>query len=123
MVLLGYFFISGDLEIPGSIIAFFLICLTAVINFIDIKDYEGDKKAGIKTIPVIFGLKISKVIIGVFFLISYFFVYFILKKFLIPLIILSIIHFYLINRKNYNEKLVFIAYLVSLIILIVYLLI
>lgn len=121
LVILGYSFVTEELNIPWIITAFFLIGFTAVINFIDIKDYRGDKEAGIKTIPTIFGLRKSKIIIGSFFLFLYPLTYFIIKKryLIIPLIILGIIQFFLINRKNYSEKPVFIVYLASIIMLII----
>ena len=123
---LGYGFASGTPEIPVAIIVFFLVAFTAAINFIDIKDYEGDKKAGIKTLPTMLGLKKSKLIIGLFFLIAYIipaFIFNILRNipFLTSSIIFGLTEFSLINRKNYNEKPVFIVYLSSIILLIVYL--
>ena len=122
LVMLGYILIAGGLEIPISIIAFFLIFFTAVINFIDIKDYKGDKKAGIRTLPTILGLRKSKIIIGLFFLITYPVVYFLLQNvYLLPFLIgFGVIEFLLINRKKYDEKPVFVVYLFSMVLLILY---
>ncbi len=126
VMMLGYSLnsINYSIFLPSKIIFFSLIFLTASINFIDIKDYKGDKKAGIKTLPVILGLEKSKKVIGLFFLISYLAFYFLLKdNFLLPFLILfGIIEFLLINRKKYNEKPVFLVYLLSVISLIIYLL-
>tara|TARA_Y100000034_G_C6889291_1_gene408840 strand:- start:50 stop:2443 length:2394 start_codon:yes stop_codon:yes gene_type:complete len=123
MVVLGYYLITGTFELPILIVAFFLIFITAAFNFIDLKDYEGDKKAGIKTIPVLLGLKKSKTLIGIFFLILYISIYFFLNNIylLIPLTTLGIMQFYFINRTKYNEKPISIIYLVSLIFLLIYL--
>ncbi len=126
LVMLGFIISTGKLEgFPVILIAFFLIGFTLVINFIDIKDYEGDKKEGIKTLPVILGLKKSKFIIGLFFLLAYLAVYFLINNlYLIPvLLIFGIIGFLLINRKNYNEKPLFLIYLLSLVLFIIYLII
>ncbi len=71
LVLLGQLFHSGDFGLPLNIIIFFFVCVTATLNFIDLKDYEGDKNAGIKTLPVALGLDRSKKVIGLFFFISY----------------------------------------------------
>jgi len=122
LVILGCISVVTSLYIPTSIIVFFLVFFTAAVNFIDIKDYEGDKKAGIRTLPTILGLGKSKMIIGLFFLISYNFVYFVFKDvyLLAPLIILGIIQFILINKRNYSERPVFVVYLSSVIMLIVY---
>ncbi|MBR9691355.1 UbiA family prenyltransferase [Candidatus Woesearchaeota archaeon] len=126
LIMLGFIIITGSIqEFPKLIIAIFLIGFTAVINFIDIKDYEGDKKEGIKTLPVILGLKKSKFIIGLFFILTYLSVYFIVKEsyMLIPLFVLGIIQFYLINKRDYKEWIVFTAYLSSLTMLFCYLVI
>jgi len=84
-----------------------------VIQFIDIKDYEGDKKEGIKTLPVVLGLKKSKRLIGAFFVLTYLSVYLVVKEkvLLIPLFVLGCIQYFLVNRKKYHERWVFIAYL------------
>ena len=124
LVMLGFIISTGKLEeFPAILIAFFLIFFTIAINFIDIKDYEGDKKAGIKTLPVILGLKKSKFIIGIFFLLTYLAVYFLINNlYLIPvLFIFGITEFLLISRKNYNEKPVFFVYLLTLFLVIIYL--
>jgi 4-hydroxybenzoate polyprenyltransferase len=111
-------------EIPIGLILYFLILLTAAINFIDIKDYRGDKHANIKTLPVILGLKKSKFIIGLFFFISSLGIYFLLNETLliIPLLILGMFQFFLINRTKYNEKHILITNNISLVLLIIYLL-
>jgi 4-hydroxybenzoate polyprenyltransferase len=97
--------------------------VTLVINFIDLKDYEGDKKAGIKTLPVICGLKKAKLIIGGFFLISYAILNWVLldTNLLVPGLIFGGLHFYYINKRQYQEKLVFLTYLLSLLLLFIYL--
>lgn len=122
LVILGYFFVTKTFDLPVNIVFFFLVFLTASINFIDIKDYKGDKKAGIKTLPVILGLKKSKTIIGFSFLISYSMVYFLLEDIqLLPFLILfGIIQFFLVARKNCKERPVFLVYIISLILIIIY---
>jgi 4-hydroxybenzoate polyprenyltransferase len=50
-------------------IAFFLLVLLS-INFIDLKDYEGDKRAGVKTLPVLLGMRTSQHLFGVSFFLS-----------------------------------------------------
>jgi|TARA_Y100000310_G_scaffold318132_1_gene371830 4-hydroxybenzoate polyprenyltransferase len=123
LTMLGFVIITGSInEFPKTIIVFFLLGFTAVINFIDIKDYKGDKKAGIKTLPVILGLKKAKLIIGLFFVLTYLSVYFIVKElYIIPLLfVFGITQFYLINKKDYNGKYVLLIYLLSLILLILY---
>lgn len=117
LVLLGHLFHSGDFGIPLSVIFFFLVCVTATLNFIDIKDYEGDKKAGVKTLPVVLGLETSKKIIGVFFIVSYIAAGVIFSN--SPLLAaiaagLGVVQFFLLNRKPYRDDHVLLVYLLSL---------
>lgn len=116
LVFMGYSYFFPDLKLfPGWIIFIFLTGFTASIQFIDIKDYEGDKKEGIKTLPVVFGLKNAKIIIGLSFLINYLLFNFIIKNnyFLAASVLAGLWQFYLINKKEYKEKAVFISYLLS----------
>lgn len=109
----GIHFLAG---FPNWITPVFLVGLTLCLNFIDIKDYHGDKAEGIKTLPVIFGLKKSKAIIGSFFFLTYISLYFVYRevKLLGPLILLGLVQFYFINRVDYEERPVFITYLLGL---------
>jgi len=85
-------------------------------NFIDIKDYEGDKAEGIKTLPTVLGLKTSKFFIGSAIFLIYVIVGFLFKneKILFSAIIIGCIQFWLINRKKYQEKYFYALYLASL---------
>jgi len=121
-ILLGYWISYGSLKnFPEGFIPLILLGFTAVINFIDIKDYEGDRKEGIKTLPVLLGLKKSKLVIGSFFIITFLSVYFVFNEMivLIPLTIVSMIEFYFVNRKNFDERPVFLVYLLGLLGLII----
>ncbi len=122
IILLGYYFHGGHFDVPLNVVGFFLLWVTAALNFIDLKDYEGDKKAGIKTLPVIFGLEKSKIIIGIFFLMAYGQTIWISKRieFCLLMVGVGIVQYFLINRKNYNEKPVFIVYLLSMLALIIF---
>jgi len=122
LVMMGFSLISTDIEFPKTIMLIFLIGFTAAANFIDIKDYKGDKKEGIKTLPVLLGLKTSKILIGFFWFLNYFIFIFLLPDLFmkISVIILGTLQFFLINRENYNEKPVFDVYLFSIICLIIY---
>ena len=121
LVLLGQLFHSGDFALPLGVILFFLVCVTAALNFIDIKDYEGDKKAGIKTLPVVLGLDKSKKLIGLFFVISYIAAGLIFSNSL-PLLIMAVgagaAQFFLVNKNPYREDPVLLVYLSSLAVLI-----
>jgi 4-hydroxybenzoate polyprenyltransferase len=119
LVLLGY--IIGNYNsidgFPNILYLFFLIGYTLVLNFIDIKDYEGDKLAGIKTIPVILGLKKAKILIGLFFISIYLSICLIYptKQYIYLFPLLGLLQFYVINKKNYKELYIFLIYLFSLV--------
>jgi 4-hydroxybenzoate polyprenyltransferase len=118
LVIWGYYCAGMPLyEFPSNIIFYFLVPITLAINFIDIKDYEGDKHAGIKTLPTIIGLRAAKFIIGLFFILAYILIYplFNIPIMIIPLLSFGILEAYLINKKEYREKEVFLVYLLSLI--------
>lgn len=120
MVLLGFIAINGTREsFPLIIVPIFLIGVTALANFIDIKDYEGDKRAGIKTLPTILGLKKSKLVISIFFVILYASFYPALKFANLPLswmwffILLGGLQFFFINIKNYKDKYILLLCLIT----------
>lgn len=95
---------------------FLFACLLA-INFIDIKDYEGDKRGGVKTLSVIFGLKISKILISFGFLAAYLLAGVLIgsQSILWLSIFLGVVQFYLVNKKTYQEGYIFAVYLLSLV--------
>jgi len=124
MMLVGYNFAGKQIPLfPPALAAFVLVLFTVCINFIDIKDYVGDKAEGIKTLPVLMGLERSKLLIGAFFLAGYAVTPFFLKLpgLYFPSILCGVAICYLIMRKNYREWPVFSVYLASGVYLLVYL--
>jgi 4-hydroxybenzoate polyprenyltransferase len=117
------FFISAGTEtlniFPTKYILGILLIFLLVENVKNIKDIEGDKKEGIKTLPVIFGEKKSKLIMGICLFLATlmvpFIFYFNLYTFLLA-IFFGIILFFLTNRKNFEEKYLFITYFIFTII-------
>ena len=123
VIMLGFIVVNGSLmRFPQVLYPVILIGFTLAANFIDIKDYEGDKKVGLKTLPTIFGLKKSKLIIGSFFVIAYLLMYFLLDEIaaLPALIVLGALQFCLVNRENYDERPIFVVHLLSISMLIFY---
>lgn len=127
LLILGHSLVADFMNMPMIIPIFFLTVFTLAINFIDLKDYEGDKKEGVKTLPVIFGMKKAKRIIGSFFIISMVLSYFLIREIVeltgtqsISIVAflssLGLIEFYLINREEYRERPVFSIYLLSLLV-------
>lgn len=117
---LGKYFIIGKLNLSSEIVIFFILVMTPVFNFIDLKDYEGDFKAGIKTLPTLLGLKKAQRLMGGIFLLAHILFFFILKNshpipnwtFLLFLIF-GLLHFYFLNRTNFQEKWIFITFFFS----------
>ncbi|MBL0225365.1 MAG: UbiA family prenyltransferase [Geobacteraceae bacterium] len=124
VMLVGYNFVGKQIPLfPPDLAAFVLIMFTVCINFIDIKDYEGDKAEDIKTLPVLIGLERSKLLIGIFFMAGYAVTPYFLKLpgLYFPSVLSGMLIFYLITRKNYREWPVFSVYLASGVYLLVYL--
>lgn len=124
LIMLGYIFSGKELlNFPSVINWYFLVFITLCLNFIDLKDLEGDKQAGILTLPVILGLKKAKLLIGGFFLITYAMLglVFLDTRLFVPGIILGMIQFSLVNKKAYSEKWIFLTHLIAICMLIAYL--
>jgi len=125
LALLGFSLVRGNLaEFPTALALIFMVGFTLAINFIDLKDFKADKKAGIKTLPVMLGQRNAKIATGLFFAGTYLsFVYIVRETWAMPLLLgLAIVQFWLMNRKNYSEKPVLVVYLLSIIALIAYIL-
>lgn len=122
LIILGFLFVSGSMTIPPKIVIFVLLGFTAVINFIDIKDYHGDKVMGIKTLPTILGLKKSKILIAIFMLLAYFASFFILESTYLSILFtfIGFLQAYFIISSDYKEKPVFITYIASIVVFIIY---
>ncbi len=126
LMITGFIIVTLSMrEFPREIIPIVVLMVTSASNFIDIKDYKGDKKAGIKTIPTIFGLKKGKLIIGTLFFLSALMLNLLIKEKLILIgsVILGSFCFYLINKKRYNEKMIYLTYELAAVGLIIFLLI
>ncbi|MCP4675715.1 MAG: UbiA family prenyltransferase [Deltaproteobacteria bacterium] len=120
---MGFFLRDGALtDIPGIVFAYFVIGFTTVANFIDLKDFEGDRAAGIKTIPVLLGLKRAKLLCGAAFLVFYLSIFFAIGDLvLLPaLVVLGGLQLYFITRTKYRELPVFVTLNASIIVFIIY---
>lgn len=122
-VMIGFYLVTYSLyQFPLKIIVFFLTIYVASIQFIDLKDIAGDSKAKINTIPVIFGERLSKILIGIAFVLTFLSVHTILNKIiLLPFLLCAGVSFFiLINSKYYSDKRVFWFYLICLMFLMGY---
>lgn len=109
----GFYVAGGYLsDFPVFWLIFLLIPVALMANFVDLKDTEGDKVAGIKTLPVLLGEKDARYLIVLFTIVAYGFVYVYFDTLWIS-ILLAIIcsaHVFLLFRKPYSEKPLFLLH-------------
>ena len=123
VIMMGFFLVTPEkniLSFPPGLILAIIIFFTAVTNIRDIKDIEGDRADGIKTLPVLLGAEKSKkliagIIIFFFLLLPW---YFHFPFLVVPSIITSLLSWYFINEKNYKEWKAFVVYMIYLILII-----
>ena len=91
---------------------------TFALNVIDIKDFEGDKKAGIKTLPVLIGLKPAKFILGITFLVGHLlgFLFTDSSTTYFVLVGLGILQLIFITSKKYSDSKVVGTFLIAILI-------
>ncbi len=117
VIIAGYLVRGGSpVDLDMGLAAVILIGFTLSSNFIDLKDFEGDKKQGIKTLPVLMGMGPAKLLIGLSFIGVYLSVYTLIPDtlLLIGLCAFGVAQLVLINRKRYSEVPVFIVHLLSI---------
>ena len=110
----GFFLVSYNQHINAFPLktAFLIFVSYALLsNLKDIKDYKGDSYENIKTLPVVFGLKKSKIIIATLCAIVLISVPVLLNlyKLLFISICIATFLFYLFTKKEYQERYVFLA--------------
>lgn len=110
-VLAGFFFLSANKTVqafPQLLIPGIIIMFTLAVNIRDVKDIEGDKKEGIKTLPVIFGNHGKQVVGGMlalsFLLAPIFLSFYTLYILAIPA---AIIGYKLVTKKSYSDRHIF----------------
>lgn len=124
VIMAGFFAVSNDkniLAFPPELVLALIVFFTAVTNIRDIKDIEGDRADGIKTLPVILGLENSKKLIAGVICIFFLLIprYFQISYLYMPAIFASILLWYFTNKKNYIEWKGFVVYMLYLILIIV----
>jgi len=123
IAMLAGFSIFGDGKniyiFPKPLTLLVLVIFTLAGNIKDIKDFKGDKKTKIKTIPVLLGERKGKIVIALFVFLSYILVALIIRKpiILIPAITFGVSSMLIIVKKKLSEKPIFILYFVFTIIL------
>lgn len=105
----GFYLISsnkGILAFPIIAIVIIGISQALLSNMKDIKDFEGDGKAGIKTLPVALGLDEAKKVIGILYAVVFLAIPLILhiEAMLFFSLLLGFFVYYLFNKQTYQEK-------------------
>lgn len=106
MVILGYLIVHNNIAgLPACIYPIFLIGITLCANVIDIKDIEGDRIAGVKTLPVVSGLNHAKRIVGASIIFTYTAFYFLVQNEMLGCLffVLGGVQYYLVNHTRYAE--------------------
>lgn len=113
-VLGGYLLFSKNTihDFSGNLILFLLTFFTLGLNFIHINDREGDQKEEVWTLPVIFGETWGKIVVAFYLFVAMlstlFFYPTISKNLRLVVILMSILGFWVVVKKNFKEKQVFI---------------
>ncbi len=125
VVVLGWGLTGGYWSsVPRWIAAFLLLGFTLAASFIDLKDYEGDRLSGVKTLPVLIGMQPARILIGVFFAGNYLAAALFLggsPRQVLTLVVLCALQVLLLTTGRYKEGPVFATYLVSILFIIAYL--
>ncbi len=104
---------------PKSLTLLVLVIFTLAGTVKDLKDFEGDKRTGIKTLPVLLGRHRGKIVIALFVLLSYILIAPIIRMpiLFIPAIVFGILSVFIILKKELSEKPIFVLYFAFFIIL------
>lgn len=110
----GFYFAIPDKAttvMPVAYILLIIFGLTLGENVKDIKDIEGDRKEGVYTLPVIFGEKNGKRIVGALAAAAFLLVPLLLRleAMLVPSILAGAGIYFLVNRKHYSERPIFLV--------------
>lgn len=117
-VAVGGFALAGGTisDFPPIWIFYTLIPLALSANFVDLKDIEGDRAMNVRTLPVIWGETNAKHFIASMTVLSYLIPSIILNIWwLFPIVFLLLVtHIWLLYRKPYAEKPIFMIYVSSI---------
>jgi 4-hydroxybenzoate polyprenyltransferase len=125
LMVLGYTLVQDHIDgFPRGLYGLYLVGVTLAANLIDLKDVEGDAAAGIITVPVLLGKKQAKIMIGLAFWATYVAFFYLIKTiYALPvLVMVGGVQFFLINKKEYDERPILVLYILSVVFLMCYLL-
>jgi 4-hydroxybenzoate polyprenyltransferase len=109
-----YFADSGKLisDFSWQALALILVFFTLFLNVKDIKDIEGDRENGVATIPVVFGEKWGREIVGVLLVTAFLSVPVIVGRWILfgPSLVAAALGYFLVMAKPYQEWKIFVVY-------------
>jgi 4-hydroxybenzoate polyprenyltransferase len=113
---LGFYSESTSVVFPTTIAYTIFLCFFFAAHTKDLKDYDGDKRTGVLTIPVLFGMERGRTIIGVLNFIAYLIVPFMLglQILIIPAVAFGILTFFVVKRPQSREWQIFLLYFLYL---------
>lgn len=99
-------------DFPAFWLFFILVPVSLMANFVDLKDTVGDRLAGIRTLPVLLGDTNAKYLISLFTVAAYALVlaYFGSVWILLAVLPVCAVHLFLLLKKNYLEKPLFLLH-------------
>lgn len=120
-ILAGFFLVSPIKEVsvfPPKLAAAVIVVTVLLAHARDMKDIKGDRFAGVKTVPVIFGDVWGPKIVGILSSLSYILVPVFLS---IPILFVSAVpaalaNYYFVNKKPYSEKPMFRTYFIFILV-------
>ncbi len=108
----GYALAGGDWRaFPLDWLAFILVPFSLAANFIDLKDTEGDRAQGVATLPVLLGESLARHLIAAATVATYLMGALLLDiAWVYPLNFAgAALHVYLLYRRPYDERFVFLV--------------
>lgn len=117
-VWMGFFMSAGTENFkafPLKYIFGILIIFFLAENVKNLKDIEGDKKNGVKTLPVILGEEKGKLVIGGLCFLSALlvpFVFYMSTYTFFTAVVFGTVLFFLVTKKKFQEKYIFITYFI-----------
>ncbi len=91
---------------PWKIVVFLFIVYALLVPIKDLKDTEGDRRAGIATLPCLIGTENARIVLGAILFLSYFGSVVMLseRKLFVPEILFVIINYYIMTSKRHNVR-------------------
>jgi len=120
-LLSGYFLASQSRDItvfPPMLVLVLILVFGAISMIKDIKDYDGDRVSGVKTLPVLIGLKYAKIVTATLISLSALSLIFFLHNTIISVAsgIAAVLVWYTLLLEPYKEKRFFAVYLTFLVV-------